>query len=483
MTARQSITIPRALLATVLIATLGCAHRLEATIVAADWLAPRASVAANWPVFGGDPGRSGNAGDRLLTTTNVVGLKLRWRINLGDVADSAPIAVGNHLFLTSKNGTTYALNASDGRIVWRFNTHGPNITTSVPAYDSSTKALYVPGVDGFIRKLDPATGHELRGPGFPAQITPAPETEKNASALNIANGYLYAQTSGYFGDAAPYVGHVVAIRLSDGIKNVFNSLCSSQHRLINPQSCSQQRSGMWSRSGVVVDPDPSMGGRIYVATGNGAFNASEGDYGDSVLSLSFDAGHLLSYYAPNNYSELEASDLDLGSSSPALLPREAGSATPLMAVQGGKDAILRLLNRIHLGGIGNALQNVNLSDKLFSAPAVWSDHGMTLVIIDLSDGVYAYKMVTENGRSRLAKAWQTDVASTYEGTSPIVSSGIVFVAGSSALVALDAKDGHRLWSHIVGRIHWESPIVANGTLYCSDEDGNVTAFGLTSGAK
>jgi outer membrane protein assembly factor BamB len=240
---------------------------------------------------------------------------------------------------------------------------------------------------------------------------------------------------------------------------------------------------MWSRSGVVVDQDPSMGGRVYVATGNGPFNPRQGDYGDAVLSLSSDASHLLSYYAPSNYAELEASDLDLGSSSPALLPREARSATALMAVQGGKDAILRLLDRTHLGGVGNALQNVNLSDKLFSAPAIWSDLGTTLVIIDLSDGVYAYKVVTENGRSRLAKAWQTDVASTYEGTSPIISNGIVFVAGSSALVALDAKDGHRLWSHLIGRIHWESPIVANGTLYCSDEDGNVTAFGLTSGTK
>jgi len=471
------------LLAAVLIALCGCAHRLDATTVVADWLTPRASAVVNWPVFDHDPSRSGNADDQHLTTKNVVGLKLRWRVYLGHVADTAPIVVGSCVFLTSVNGTTYALNSSDGHVVWSFNTHGPNVTTSVPAYDSFAKTLYVPGVDGFIHKLDVATGHELPGPGFPAQITAAPETEKDASALNIANGYLYAQTSGYNGDVGPYVGHVVAIRLRDGKKTVFNSLCSSQHKLIEPQSCPQQRSGLWSRSGVVVDPDPSMGGRIYVTTGNGPFNPSDGDYGDSVLSLSSDASHLFSYYAPSNAAELAAGDVDLGSSSPALLPREATSATPLMAVQGGKDAVLRLLDRTHLGGVGHELQSLDLSDKLFSAPAVWADRGTTWVIIDVSDGVHTYKVLTENGKSRLAEAWHTDVESTSEGTSPIVSNGIIFVAGSSALVALDARNGHRLWTSNIGPIHWESPIIVNGTLYCSDQDGNVVAYGLTSGAR
>jgi len=233
MSLRHNFEIPKVFLLTILIVLCGCAHRLETTIVAADWLTPTTSVADDWPVFGHDPSRSGSVADRQLTPSSLMRLRLRWRINLGDVADSSPIVVGSHVFLTSKNGTTYALNVSDGHIAWRFATHGPNITTSVPAYDSSTKALYVPGVDGFIHKLDVATGHELPGPGFPAQITTAPETEKNASALNIANGYLYAQTSGYFGDATPYVGHVVAIRLSDGMKTVFNSLCGSQHKSSN----------------------------------------------------------------------------------------------------------------------------------------------------------------------------------------------------------------------------------------------------------
>ena len=60
--------------------------------------------------------------------------------------------------------------------------------------------------------VDPASGAERHGHGFPVRITTMPSTEKNASALNVSGGYVYAVTSGYIGDAPPYVGHVVAIR-------------------------------------------------------------------------------------------------------------------------------------------------------------------------------------------------------------------------------------------------------------------------------
>jgi hypothetical protein len=30
----------------------------------------------------------------------------------------------------------------------------------------------------------------------------------------------------------------------------------------------------------------------------------------------------------------------------------------------------------------------------------------------------------------------------------------------------------------IGSIHWQSPIVVNGWVYCSDESGNLTAYSL-----
>lgn len=433
---------------------------------------------SDWPLFDHDSSRSGVDADRTLSAGNVGKLRVRWHTTLGSVSDSAPIVVGNRLFETARDGTTYAIDVANGQVVWRFETRGHGITTSVPAYDPAGNDLYVPGVDGNIHRLDPADGRERNGNGFPAPITLAAETEKNASPLNLANGYLYAQTSGYIGDATPYVGHVIAIRLRDGQEHVFNTLCSSRHALIEPQSCDAQRSGMWSRAGVVADPEPAMRGRIYVATGNGPFDARAGNYGDSILVLSADASRLLGSLTPDTYAELEANDRDLGSSSPALLPRERDSATPLLAVQGGKDGMLRLFDRAHVGARA-PLQTLSLGNELFSAPAVWAARGApTLILLGLADGVRAYRLTTADRTSRLTMAWSAKVAMQNQGTSPVVANGVVFVATSGRLIALDAGTGQRLWSDPVGPIHWESPTVADGAVYCSDEDGALTAFAL-----
>jgi hypothetical protein len=438
-----------------------------------------AFTADDWPLFDHDSARSG-VSNEVTGTHGAIALNQLWQINLGDVADSAPVEQGGMLFVTTHNGSTYGIATASGAKVWTFTTSGPNITTSVPAYDVAANKLYVGGVDGRIHRLNPATGAEDTTSGFPVLITLATQTEKNASPLNVANGYVYAQTSGYDGDGDPYVGHVVAISTTTGQLRVFNTLCNSQTGVIQPQSCSQQRSGMWSRSGVVVDPAAAMNGQIYVATGNGDYDPTSGDYGDSVIALSQNASSLIAHFTPSNAATLDDDDLDLGSSSPALLPSQSGSSTPLLAVQGGKDGTFRLLNRSSLGGSNAALQTINLSSGLFSAPAAYlNPSGQTFVYVGLPSGVNAYQVTTQGGTTQLTSAWTAQVSLGGEGTSPIVRDGVVYVAATNELVALDATTGAMLGSSsALGPVHWESPIVAHGTVYCTDQNGNLTAFAI-----
>jgi outer membrane protein assembly factor BamB len=454
---------------------------------------------SDWPTFGHDAARTSNTGaDRGLAPKTVSGLRLRWRASLDTVADTAPIFLSHvdaggrsvaMLFITAKDGTTYGIDASSGRIAWRFATKGPKITTSAPAADPSGRWIYAAGVDGYVHKLAAATGSEVRSGGFPVQVTRIPRTEKDASSLNVANGYLYAVTSGYYGDAPPYVGHVVAIRLSDGTAHVFNTLCSRQRSLPTESSCSQSGSGIWARAGAVVDPDPAMDGRIYVTTGNGDFDANHGgdDYGDSVLSLTRDATKLVGYYTPGDYEELDSGDVDLGTVSPVLLPRQVHSRTPLLAVQAGKDGILRLLDRTHLGGVDGELQRIDLGGRVFAAPATWRDErGTSWIYFGMPDGVRSYRLVTDSsGKSRLEEGWSTSAGNTEEGTSPVVSNGVVFVAMDGAIYALDALTGAKLWNSAqsgagssIGDTHWESPIVVDDWVFCADEDGRISAFAL-----
>ena len=435
----------------------------------------------------------------MLTRANVHKLHAKWQTALGDVADSTPIYLENvrvgkatipMLFQTTKHGVTLGIDATTGKIRWKFTTHGSTVTNSTPAADPSGQAIYVPGIDGKVHKVSAGRGHEEHAPGFPAKITNLPLSEKDASPLNVANGYLYAVTSGYYGDAPPYDGHVVAVNLTSGKTTVFNSLCSTYRHLIHSSTCSQQRSGIWGRGGAVVDPVTSLKGRIYAATGNGQYDANTGgdNYGDSLLSLTGDLSSMLGSYTPTNFQQLENGDTDLGSSSPGILPPQSSSTTPYMLIEGGKDAILKLLDRSSLPGLGGELQEVDLPGGLFSAPAIWTDSaGRAWIFLGFSEEVTAYQVRTNSsGVSQLAGIWQTNPGNSQgEGSSPVVANGIVFVAFDSALVALSATTGKELWSSAmhtsgtnIGNIHWESPIVVNGWVYCSDENGNLTAYSI-----
>jgi outer membrane protein assembly factor BamB len=60
-----------------------------------------------------------------------------------------------------------------------------------------------------------------------------------------------------------------------------------------------------------------------------------------------------------------------------------------------------------------------------------------------------------------------------------VANGVLYYAGSNLLHALNPLTGASLWSSsLIGGIHWESPVVANGVLYITDESAHLTAYSL-----
>jgi len=106
--------------------------------------------------------------------------------------------------------------------------------------------------------------------------------------------------------------------------------------------------GDLGRAGAVVDPRTH---RVYATTGNGPFNGRT-DWGDSVVELAPDDRRLLRHFTPTDQQELNASDADLGSTSPALLPTPKGGPGARYLLLGGKDAKLRLLSlRSSLHGV------------------------------------------------------------------------------------------------------------------------------------
>src|SRR5579859_710984 len=472
------------------------------------------ATGTDWPVYGHDPQRSGvNPNETAINPNGVGGLRQQWTQALPELTGGSPIllhavALGDGsradlLYVTTSHGSTLALNAASGAIVWRKDTSGPQIpgqrcqVCATPAADPSHQWIYAAGNDGAVHRYAAGTGQEDTAAPWPVVVTHLNGYEKRSSALNVANGYLYVALSGYFGDFGPYVGHVVSVQLADGAVSVFNVLCSDQHQLLAPPSeapgskasCSRREAGAWARGGVVVDEgDGPTAGSLYIASGNGPFDANSGgkDYGDSVLRLSADAGRLLDSWTPSTYQQLDDRDLDLGSTAPALLPDQPQSKTPYLAVQGGKDGVLRLLDRAHLGGLGGELQAIALNQgQILTSPAVWQDtqaNGGDWVFVVTARTTVAYRIATDgSGVTRLDEAWRLGQG----GSSPVLAGGVLFLTTGDGVTARDPHDGRQLWSSAqdsaggnIGGNHWQTPIVVDGRLYIADEAAHVVCYSL-----
>jgi outer membrane protein assembly factor BamB len=449
----------------------------------------------DWTRFNYDAQRSGVGPAATGITARNIGSLTPRVVSLNGTADSAPIELHgvrargrarDIVIVTTAYGRTIAIDAQTGGRLWEYvpPTIGgyqgsAQFTTATPIADPDRKHVYVASPDGRIRKLAVATGNEVRSGRWPVSITFDPTHEKIAAALNLSGNYVIAVTGGYYGDAPPYQGHIALIdRASGRLLHVFNTLCSNRRRLIVPSSCRSSDSAIWGRSGAVVEPDT---GRLLVATGNGPFDGVT-DWGDSVLELSPDASRLLQSWTPTNQEAMRASDTDLGSSSPAVLPVVGGRR---LAVQGSKEGLVRLLDLARLNGSGGAgprkggeLQKLPSpgSTDVFTAPAVWRHAGRTWVFVTTNGGTAAY-VLGGGGRPRLSVAWENGTP----GTSPVLAGGLLYVHDfkHGQLVIYSPDSGRVLRSMPAEAGHWSSPIVVGGRVILPEGNANDHAMSGT----
>jgi len=438
-------------------------------------------VGGDWTRFGYDAARTNSGPAKTgITAPNLKSL-VRQQVQIGGTADSSPIylrgvAAGGRtrdLFVvTTSYGRAVAVDASSGRLAWRFTPPGYSswagsrrITNSSPIADPSRRYVYSAAPDGRIHKLFVASGREVRSGGWPAAITRLPGREKIGPALNFSRGLVLATTGGYIGDAPPYQGHVVSIDAASGrIVHVWNALCSDRSGLLDPSSCPESGAAIWARSGVVVEPGS---GKLLVATGDGHWDGHT-YWGDSVLELSPDAGRLLQNWTPATQADLDSGDADLGSTAPALLGNTR-------AVQGGKDAKLRLLDVWKLNGAdgagprtGGELQTIGLpgGSGLFSAPAVWLSGDRTWLFVATFNGLAGYTLLA----GRIHAEWERPVA----GTSPVVAGGLLYVYDphGGGLHVYGPATGRLLATLPAGPGHWNSPIVTDGRIALPEGNAN-----------
>ncbi len=217
-----------------------------------------------------------------------------------------------------------------------------------------------------------------------------PATRRSAPRSRSPAPNVIAVTGGYYGDAPPYDGHVVAISRATGrIAHVWNSECSSRHQLIVPTSCSitSTRGGnaIWSRAGAVIEP------------GSGSH---PGHDRQRPVRRPLDVGRQRARADPRR--EPPAAQLDTGQPAHAVhhrhrprqrLARPAGDLPRAPARGPGRQAgralaarsrpARRHAPRVRARRLGGQLQQIGApgGQDVFTQPAVWHDGTRTLVFV------------------------------------------------------------------------------------------------------
>jgi len=427
----------------------------------------------DWTQFGWDlASSSASTGPTGITAANVASLSRR-QVNLDGTVDASAIYLhaatvkgSKHdvFFVTTTFGKTIAVDANQGAVLWEYTpprydswVGTRQISNSTPVADPDRQHIYAAAPDGTVEKLAVSDGHAL----WTTPVTLLPLREKIASPLREFHGHIVVVTSGYIGDQPPYQGHVAILdALTGKLLQVWNSLCSNRAGLLDPNSCRDSQSGIWGRAGAVIDVAT---GNIFVATGNGPYNGKT-NWGDATIELNPDATQMLGNYTPADNAKLNDRDLDIGSTSPALLGGD-------VLAQGGKDGLIRLLSIKAIAGIsphaGGELQSVSTPSGtlLLTALAVWRHGADTWLFSADSGGTAAWTL--ESGK--LVAVWKNSKG----GTSPVVAGGLLYVySPQGGLRVYDPAKGNQVADLECGNGHWNSPIVVDGKIALPEGNAN-----------
>jgi outer membrane protein assembly factor BamB len=386
-----------------------------------------------------------------------------WDVPVDGDVYASPLVVAGHVLVATENNTVYSLDLFNGGVVWKTHLGNPvdastlpcgNISpvsgiTGTPAVDAGAGRLYVVAflgghhhvlftlalVDGTViaqRDVDP------RGSD--------PSVEQERGALALGSGYAYVPFGGLLGDCGNYHGYLEAVPIGGGT-------------VLSYQVPSSREAGIWSPAGETI----TASGSVYVVSGNGE-SRSTFDYSNSVVKLSPNL-QVQSYFAPADWSSLNASDTDLGSVGATLLP----SMGAVVAI--GKQGVAYLLNADQLGGIGGQVASRPVCSGAWGGTA-WS--GST-VFVPCADGLVALSVTPTS----ITIKWK--VAHPVLG-SPIVAAGVLWAIepDSARLYALNPSSGAVLYTTTLGSARHFNTLAATEGFVVAPAGTHVVAISTGS---
>ena len=481
MSFRLAIPVAATIIFTALPASFSTTSKASAAHTAAGHVATAITPNGTWTVYHRDAAHTGSDA----TAPTAVTASAGWvSPTLDETIYGQPLVYGGIIYVGTSNNTVYALNQTDGSIIWSQNVGAPQTTgwqcgninptgiLGTGVIDvAHSRVYYVAFLTQFhsyyLYGFDLASGSIVQV----SQILPVgfdwtDQQQRGALALSSDGTHVYVPFGGRDGDCGTYWGWVIGVPTAGGLPN-------EQYR--TPSTAES----VWAAGGVLVD---NSTGNVFFATGN-AIPCSGAVNSDSVIRTASTLGPATSFFQPSDWeANWCGPDLDLGSASPVLI-------SPSLMFTSGKFGSGFLLNPANLGGTGGELFRADVCHGInfdatfgafaYAAPYVYLEcNGGGLVALQVNTTTQTF---SQCAASCVAPSWIAADGTTFGP--PIVAGGVVWVVdiNGGGLYGFDATTGAQRF-HSAGFTvnHFSSPSEAGGQVFVS-ADNVVRSFKMFNG--
>ena len=412
---------------------------------------------AAWLTYGHDAARSGVDP----SSPPVSSPRRAWTSpRLDGAVYAQPLIDGDTVLVATEGGSLYGLDAGSGAVRWRRHVADPvsrsalpcgNIfplgITGTPVIDPTTHVAYAVAETGGgehrLAAVDVKDG-SLRWTRAVDTGGTQRIAQQQRAALALTRGRVVVAMGGLNGDCGDYKGYVVAVDADGG---------GPLRSWVVPTT---REGGIWASAGPVIgesSPD------VFVVTGNGE-QTRRFDHGNAVVRLTPDMQEV-GYFASPDWSDLNAGDIDLGSTGAAVVPGGR-------LIVAGKDGVAYLLHQDRLGGIGGQAARVTVGGSVFGGIAVDGD----VAYVPSRSALVAVRVGSGDS---LSIVWRSQAVWT-----AMVAGGRVWgLSEDGTLLGIDPRNGAVRARLRAGSVeHFAVPSAADGRLYVGTSSGVVAFSGV-----
>jgi len=478
----------------------GAALLVVAALIFVLCLACLQSAAEDWPKYKRDLSNSGHSAETGISSANIASLQTKWTFQTGGLISASPaVATINGVstvFIGSWNGVFYALNAVTGQVIWSFTVDylskgrckaSENWCRigSTAFVDTTNNMVFFGAYNAYLYALDATNGTVIW-----KQSVGNPNTYEVWSSPAIYNGTVYVGVSSHGDEPCLEGGQVNAYNEATG-KPLWSFNTIDQSTCPGGGTC--VGGSVWSS--VAVD---STNGIIYAGTGNPGSTCAPptqnaGLYPDSILALKGTTGALLNYYQAivndNN-------DKDFGSSPFLYSTSETNqctgtSTTNYWVSAASKNGNIFTLGRDANGLTGTEQANFSTVSGFIATPSVRPIRATSTCatgkkIIDNETYFFApgsggalWTYLLDGATDTVTQVSRNKFSTLASWASPAVIQDVVLFGGNDGNFYAMGKYGHTLKIFPTGTAPiYGGTAISNGRVYFGSTDGTLYCMSI-----